>query len=80
MINYHAYICILIAYPDVVQKRITSDHEFIVLACDGIWDVLTNQEVVTFVRSRIAQGMQPDMVSTIYYICTDQKKKHKYKV
>ncbi|XP_063415550.1 probable protein phosphatase 2C T23F11.1 isoform X1 [Mytilus trossulus] len=53
---------IVTAYPDVVQKRITSDHEFIVLACDGIWDVLTNQEVVTFVRSRIAQGMQPDMI------------------
>jgi serine/threonine protein phosphatase PrpC len=55
-----------IAYPDVIEKNISPDHEFIVLACDGIWDVLTNQEVVTFVRSRIAQGMQPDIVSYIW--------------
>ena len=53
---------IVTAYPDVIEKNISPDHEFIVLACDGIWDVLTNQEVVTFVRSRIAQGMQPDII------------------
>lgn len=41
----------------------TADHEFVLLACDGIWDVLTNQEVVEFVRARIAQRMEPDVVS-----------------
>lgn len=28
-----------------------------VLACDGIWDCLTNQEVATFIRSRIVEGI-----------------------
>ena len=28
-----------------------------VLACDGIWDCLTNQQVATFVRKHIAQDM-----------------------
>ena len=51
------------AYPDVVVKDLTDSHEFLVLACDGIWDVLTNEEVVEFVRKRIAQKMQPEMVS-----------------
>ncbi|RUS82462.1 hypothetical protein EGW08_009768 [Elysia chlorotica] len=49
---------IVTANPDVIEKPLTSDHEFMVLACDGIWDVLTNQEVVEFVRNRIAQRME----------------------
>ena len=57
------------AYPDVIEKPLTSEHEFVVLACDGIWDVLTNQEVVDFVRARIAQRMEPDTVRMILCIC-----------
>ncbi len=51
------------ANPDVIVDDVTVDHEFIVMACDGIWDVLTNEEVVEFVRARIAQGMEPEIVS-----------------
>lgn len=29
----------------------------------GIWDVMTNEEVVEFVRNAIAEGMLPDIVS-----------------
>lgn len=28
----------------------------------GIWDVLSNQEVIDFVRIRIAQKMEPEQV------------------
>lgn len=53
---------IVTAYPDVVVEDLTPSHEFLVLACDGIWDVLTNQEVVEFVRSRIAGRMEPEEI------------------
>lgn len=53
---------IVTAYPDVDMKDITADHEFIVLACDGIWDVLSNEEVLEFVRSRIAQQIPPEII------------------
>ena len=57
------------ACPDVVTKPITPDHEFMILACDGIWDVLTNEEVVEFIRARIAQRMEPEIVSsTVVYL------------
>lgn len=32
------------------------DDEFIILACDGIWDCLTNEEAVKFVRDRIDES------------------------
>jgi protein phosphatase 2C family protein 2/3 len=57
---------IVTAYPDVNVRELTADHEFIVLACDGIWDVLSNEEVLEFVRSRIAQHISPELVSLTF--------------
>jgi protein phosphatase 1B len=28
--------------------------EFLVLACDGVWDVMSNEDLCDFVRSRLA--------------------------
>lgn len=44
------------ALPDITEHSITNDDEFMVIACDGIWDCMTSQEVVTFVREHIALG------------------------
>ncbi|KAH3676225.1 hypothetical protein WICPIJ_009185 [Wickerhamomyces pijperi] len=48
---------IVTAFPDVIEHEITSDDEFIVLACDGIWDCLTSQQVVEVVRKGIHDGL-----------------------
>jgi protein phosphatase 2C family protein 2/3 len=45
---------IITAYPDVVVHDISDDDEFIVVACDGIWDCRSSQAVVEFVRRGIA--------------------------
>ena len=42
--------------PDLVVAELTPDDEFLVMACDGIWNSMTSQEVVDFVRQRLAQG------------------------
>ena len=34
------------ALPDVLQVDLTPADRFIVLACDGIWDCMTNQQAV----------------------------------
>ncbi|CAA3019607.1 probable protein phosphatase 2C 33 [Olea europaea var. sylvestris] len=41
----------LISVPEISYRRITDKDEFIVLATDGIWDVLSNEEVVDIVGS-----------------------------
>ncbi|ONK56803.1 uncharacterized protein A4U43_C10F13150 [Asparagus officinalis] len=41
----------LISVPEVSYRRITEKDEFIVLATDGVWDVLSNEQVVTIVAS-----------------------------
>lgn len=45
---------IVTCYPDVIQHQIDySSDEFIVLACDGIWDCLTSQKCVECIRRGI---------------------------
>ncbi|ONK78095.1 uncharacterized protein A4U43_C02F14260 [Asparagus officinalis] len=41
----------LISVPEVSYRRLTEKDEFIVLATDGVWDVLSNKEVVDIVAS-----------------------------
>ncbi|KDP26876.1 hypothetical protein JCGZ_18034 [Jatropha curcas] len=41
----------LISVPDISCRRLTENDEFIVLATDGVWDVLSNKEVVDIVAS-----------------------------
>uniref|UniRef100_A0A1B6DLT2 protein-serine/threonine phosphatase n=1 Tax=Clastoptera arizonana TaxID=38151 RepID=A0A1B6DLT2_9HEMI len=53
---------IVTAYPDVVEKPYNSEWEFVVMACDGIWDVMSNEEVGDFVRKRIGSGMEPENI------------------
>lgn len=45
---------IVTAYPDVTVHDISDDDEFLVVACDGIWDCQSSQAVVEFVRRGIA--------------------------
>jgi len=43
--------------PDIkIQARSLKDDRFLILACDGIWDVMSNQEVVTFVSTEAEKG------------------------
>lgn len=43
------------AVPDVKQTQLTEADEFMVIACDGIWNVKGSQEVVDFVADRLRE-------------------------
>lgn len=53
---------VVTAYPDVEERQISEDWDFLVIACDGIWDVLPSQSVLEFVQAEIAQGIYPQNI------------------
>ncbi|KAJ2457566.1 Protein phosphatase 2C 2, partial [Coemansia sp. RSA 2322] len=53
---------IVTADPDVIRHELAGDDEFLVVACDGIWDCMTNQQAVQFVHAKIAAGRKLDQV------------------
>ncbi|PHH68254.1 hypothetical protein CDD80_140 [Ophiocordyceps camponoti-rufipedis] len=53
---------IVTAFPDVETHDLTTDDEFLVLACDGIWDCQSSQAVVEFVRRGIAAKQDLDKI------------------
>lgn len=53
---------IVTAYPDVIEHEITADDEFLILACDGIWDCMHSQEVVEFVRRGVVADHSLELI------------------
>lgn len=39
--------------PEVYELERTPEDEFLILACDGVWDAIGNEELCAFVRSRL---------------------------
>ncbi len=54
---------IITAEPDICHIELTDEDQFFVLACDGVWDVMENQEVCDFVGQRLARGQSPKEVA-----------------
>jgi len=48
---------LIIAVPDVKKRTLTSDDEFIIMGCDGIWEVKSNQSIVDFVGELVKKGI-----------------------
>ena len=50
----------LTAAPEVRSHRITAEDEFLLLACDGLWDVASSQAAVTFVAAKLRAHNDPE--------------------
>ncbi|WCJ27971.1 Protein phosphatase 2C family protein [Euphorbia peplus] len=64
----------LISHPEVSYRRLTTNDEFVVLATDGIWDVLSNDDVVRIVAS----SRKRSMAAKILVKCAVRAWKNKY--
>lgn len=49
------------AYAACIE--LNESHEFIILACDGLWDKLTHQEAIDFAHEQLALGKDAHQVS-----------------
>ncbi|SCV04545.1 LANO_0G10858g1_1 [Lachancea nothofagi CBS 11611] len=51
--------------PDVLPHRICYERdEFLVLACDGIWDLYSNKNLVQFIKYHLTLGLKFDEIVT----------------
>jgi len=68
----------VVAMPDIVRHTISPQDEFVVLACDGVFDVKSSQEVVDYIRaglvepSQAAQNLTPTLVSLLDECCAKE--------
>ncbi|OSD07240.1 PP2C-domain-containing protein [Trametes coccinea BRFM310] len=61
---------IITSDPEVIEHDMTEEDEFIIIACDGIWDCLTSQQAVNVVRLLISQGRKlPEICEEMCELC-----------
>ncbi|KAF9208707.1 Protein phosphatase 2C 2 [Haplosporangium sp. Z 27] len=56
---------IVTAIPDIKEHKLTIDDEFLVLACDGIWDCLSSKQAINFIRQKIAEKIPLDTICEV---------------
>jgi len=48
-------------HPDVKVITRSSDIKFILLACDGLWDMMTSEEAIKWCNDKIFNKKNPSM-------------------
>jgi serine/threonine protein phosphatase PrpC len=51
--------------PQVYKYKISSSDKFLVFACDGLWDVLSNQDVVDCINTLINEKYKGNFAKKI---------------
>jgi len=57
------------AFPELKSEQLSEDCDFMVLACDGVWDMMSSQQCVDFIYSRLNVKTLPAIVEDILDHC-----------
>jgi serine/threonine protein phosphatase PrpC len=49
----------LTAEPELTQHELAPNDEFVVLGCDGLWDVISSQRAVELARQKLREHNDP---------------------
>ena len=82
--DFNASTVGVISTPEVIQHTVTPQDKFLVVASDGIWDFMSNDEVVAFVENhrgdclKCVEGFRGSSVSVTntciaHYLCEEAR-------
>lgn len=55
------------AYPQITNMKITKDCDFVIMACDGVWDCVDAQKVCEHVSIRLkSHGKIADIIADLF--------------
>eukprot|EP00830_Metopus_es_P009425 TRINITY_DN1908_c0_g3_i3.p1 TRINITY_DN1908_c0_g3~~TRINITY_DN1908_c0_g3_i3.p1 ORF type:complete len:382 (+),score=62.13 TRINITY_DN1908_c0_g3_i3:98-1147(+) len=56
---------IVIADPEVQIEKLTSDYDFIIMGCDGVYETKTNQQIIDFFAEQFKSPTQPSLKTAV---------------
>lgn len=57
------------AFPELKSEPLSEDCDFMILACDGVWDMMSSQQCVDFIYSRLNVKSLPAIVEDVLDHC-----------
>lgn len=59
---------LVLSEPMVRAQALGPDDEFLILACDGLWDVMDGDDAVVIVKRQLADGATPKVCMS-FVVC-----------
>lgn len=44
------------AFPDITSRSLTKDDRFLLIGCDGIYELMSNDEIVKYIKLKLDKG------------------------
>jgi protein phosphatase 2C family protein 2/3 len=75
--DWHLKACMsipLCAEPDVQEVELSEEDEFLIVACDGLWDVVSSESAVGIARRELMSSNDPDRCCRV--LVTEALRRH----